>query len=215
MGERAYIIKREGDEWTAVYSHWGSAALHRGIDELIQRYCENAKKLLTNGGYEEINVFEELKKVIEEIRTYEITEKNEEIHRIKEPSKFIDWTDIIIESWIIIDEGFISIYEPVILMGANCGVLLMIEKPAIGKLENREIIRALQKFKEAKHAADFIGYMLKYRASTPEMLKEIFQKYVSYGEMDHKLKWMIKLVIGEPEGYIKDIINRDMKLLIA
>lgn len=90
MGERAYFIDKVGDEWRAIYSHWGASDLDRWIKRDYEEAC---KKDIVDGAITRFDDFFRVK-VAEEI------EKGESWETI-DINKFIDLTDITTEAYII------------------------------------------------------------------------------------------------------------------
>ena len=214
MGERAYIIKREGEEWKAIYSHWGAGALDRVLRQIIQKWNNNATRALKGKIVEEIDVFNEIENAINELWNYEV-EKGEEITPIKKPSDFISWDDIIIEAWVIYEPlKFIAIYSPAIVLEGKTGILMTLEKPLLNEMENREIVRVIQMFLNAMHVARYVAYGIKKNLLTPEVAQKIFWHYISHDGYDPKMPHNIHLIIEKPPQQVLDILDRKINLLL-
>ena len=214
MGERAYIIKREGEEWKAVYSHWGAGALDRALRQIVQKWNNNVMRALKGETVEEIDVFNEIENAINELWNYEI-ENGEEITTIEKPSDFIVWDDIVIEAWVIYEPSkFIAIYKPAIVLNGKTGVLMTLEKPLLNEMENKEIVRVIQKFLNASHVVYYVAYGIKKNLLTPETAQKIFWYYVSHEGYDVKMPHNIHLIIEKPPQQVLDILDRKIKLLL-
>ena len=216
MGERAYIIKREGEEWKTVYSHWGAGYLYRGLKEIIQKWQDYVSKTIAGEGetLEPFNAFKELEELINDIWNYEV-ENGEEITTIEKPSDFIVWDDIVIEAWVIYEPSkFIAIYKPAIILDGKTGVLMILEKPLLNEMENKEIVRVIQKFLNASHVVYYVAYGIKKNLLTPETAQKIFWYYVSHEGYDVKMPHNIHLIIEKPPQQVLDILDRKIKLLL-
>ena len=214
MGERAYIIRREGEKWQAIYSHWGAGALDRALRQIIQKWNNNAMRTLKGEIVEEIDVFSEIENIIYELWNYEV-EKGEEITTIEKPSDFIVWDDIIIEAWVVYEPSkFIAIYKPAIVLDGKTGILMILEKPLLNEMENKEIVRVIQTFLNAMHVAKYVAYGIKKNLITPETAQKIFWYYVSHEGYDIKMPHNIHLIIEKLPQQVLDILDREINLLL-
>ena len=105
MGERAYFINKEGEKYSYLYSHWGAGWLWQYI----------AKKVLN---HEKASIEDFINKMKEE------AENGEEIQYINEPNDIIDFHEIWIEAYIIIDKeaNTIKLVIPIISNYVNGGI---------------------------------------------------------------------------------------------
>jgi len=214
MGERAYIIRREGKKWKAIYSHWGAGHIERGLRDIIRKWQDYISKTIAGETPEPFDAFEELEELINDIWNNEVG-NGEEITTVERPSDFIVWDDITIEAWVIYEPSkFIAIYSPAIVLDGKTGVLMTLEKPLLNRMENKEIVRVIQMFLNAMHIAKYVAYGIKKNLITPETAQKIFWYYVSHEGYDTKMPHNVHLIIERPPQQVLDVLDRKINLLL-
>ena len=220
MGERAYIIRKDNGTWKVVYSHWGAVYLYDKMEEIIKEFYNLVRKSYKDNRAEQelmnFDAFGKLEAVINEIWGYETEEKHREVKEVEKPSKFIDWSDIIIEAWVVYEpKKFIAIYRPVILdTDKPVGVILMLEKPEVGKLDSGGVIRVLNIFLRAYECARTLAYALKYNYIGELTAERIARTYLTRESYDVKILNYVRIVIFRPKPEIEARIDRRAKLLL-
>ena len=220
MGERAYIIRKDNGTWKVVYSHWGAVYLYDKMEEIIKEFYNLIRKSYKDNRAEQelmnFDAFGKLEAVINEIWGYETEEKHREVKEVEKPSKFIDWSDIIIEAWVVYEpKKFIAIYRPVILNTDKLvGVILMLEKPEFGKLNPSNIIKVLNIFLKAYESARTIAYALKNNLIGELTAEKMARTYLTRDGYDVKILNYVRIVIFRPKPEIEARIDRRAKLLL-
>ena len=220
MGERAYIIRKDNGTWKAAYSHWGAGYLYAKMEEMIKEFYdlvwESYKDKKAGQELTKFDAFGRLEDSINELWKYETEEKGGEVKEIEKPSEFIDWSDIIIEAWVVYEpKKFIAIYRPVILnTDKPVGVTLTLEKPEFGKLDSSNVIRVLDIFLKAYESAKTIAYALKDNLIGELTAEKMARTYLTRDSYDVTILNYVRIVIFEPKEEIKARIDRRAKLLL-
>ena len=220
MGERAYIIRKDNGTWKVVYSHWGAVYLYDKMEEIIKEFYNLVRKSYKDNRAEQeltnFDAFGKLEAVINEIWGYETEEKHREVKEVEKPSKFIDWSDIIIEAWVVYEpKKFIAIYRPVILdTDKPVGVILMLEKPEVGKLDSDDVIRVLNIFLKAYESAKTIAYALKNKVISVPTARIMARTYLTRDGHDMAILNHVEMVILRPKEETKARIDRRTRLLL-
>ena len=220
MGERAYIIRKDNGTWKVVYSHWGAVYLYDKMEEIIKEFYNLVRKSYKDNRAEQelmkFDAFGRLEDFINEMWKYETEEKHREVKEVEKPSKFIDWSDIIIEAWVVYEpKKFIAIYRPIILdTDKPVGVILMLEKPEFSKLDSSNVIRVLDVFLKAYESARTIAYALKNNLIGELTAERIARTYLTRDGYDTAVLNYVEIVIFEPKEEIKARIDRRAKLLL-
>ena len=220
MGERAYIIRKDNGTWKVVYSHWGAVYLYDKMEEIIKEFYNLVRKSYKDNRAEQelmnFDAFGKLEAVINEMWEYETKENHREVKEVEKPSKFINWSDIIIEAWVVYEpKKFIAIYRPVILdTDKPVGVILMLEKPEVGKLDSGGVIRVLNIFLKAYESAKTIAYALKNKVISVPTARIMARTYLTRDGHDMAILNHVEMVILRPKEETKARIDRRTRLLL-
>jgi len=131
MGHRAYIIKLNGNNTEALYSHWGANFLKESLQEPLKKEAEYWKKGQFN---KKVNAKDYFLKKLNELIKYETEEKNEKWEKVRNLSRFLDLTMIDIEIWVILNnnnnKNNIYVILPFISLELNGAVIFKVSESA-------------------------------------------------------------------------------------
>jgi len=123
MGHRAYIIKLNGNNTEALYSHWGANYLKKSLEKPLKRQMQYMKKGIFDKKVDAKQYFiRRLNKLIK----YETEENKEKWETIKNIDKFLNLTMIDIETWVILNNSNIYVILPFISLELSGGIILKV-----------------------------------------------------------------------------------------